>query len=1167
MATMMGDDEIEWFHDYLEYKGKGPYSWPMLPYRSAGYWHVGDYAEENQDRLTAEYLLDGHATGKGDYKIVNTPYQPRLWMINYWGGVCWQISNTGQNMMSSFGIPSTTLGQRPDHVAYANYAMNDDGEVVWQLTNNVYGWATTDFVGYDGLYSYRYSNAPMRHMNDWGFFYDQRGYAYKYNGSYLTLAQAAINDYAAYEKAHELVLLAESYQGNLEMQEEIYNQALAVQSLNLDAWLGLIQTYKALDKSDDDYVALAERITEAYRLFPVPMYDMLRHFTAEVEDMGHKTAILLMQTRTLEAALKVTAQDTLQYSTTTAMAKHLLGVVDSEVATFSFDGEKAGEIVLGKQFEGTTPAWDYSLDGGKTWSSGDNHDKWITDHEYKLSADEIKQITAETDIKIHISGVSWEEKNYYTIDITEQDLPKTLYANDWENRVVGVTEIMEWRWDENDTWKSYREQAPQRIGDVSVQVRAGATGTKLPSEPRTFTFTADTEVPERKYLPIAHVLLNGCSSEAPGAGRNGNAAYAIDGNINTRWHSDWGGGDTEKWIEFAFDHNVYLTGMDYIPADGTTSSEYPPAGGSNGRILEAVIETSVDGENWTEVGRATWGDNNTIKSLDLEAESPVRYVRITGAKTRGNFISATMFNFYEDSTRSSHPAAAVGYSTTEVTNGDVVAHMIRPTDDTVITNNGGSDTYVFTENGEFTFEFVTNGVKAWAVARVDWIDKEAPTGRIEFYCTGMDGQSCAREDGKTNHAVDARLVITNEKDEVKVLNNGASGEGLDTRDLSQMAEMSSSQDRDAFVFTFLRNGVFTYRVQDKAGNIGEIEAVVDWIDMAAPKTAIEYSTRNETSDAVVAKLVKVAPDGMEVGGMGADEMTGEDFVPIEKELFDQNGLQYDEDFIVTNNNGSAEYTFTENGEFMFEYRDEAGNKAMAVARVDWIKPKDETPNLPGEPSNPNRPDGNGPVTPVVPPVIPVVPSDSDSNSSNNTVVGEQSGQSGASGGTSNAGSVGGTVVTTVGLPEGAKAQTNKLTMGSALQQQFGKQSEYFSLKFVDEDGNVINDLPESVTLTIDPSKKLKGVYLVKPDGTAEPVEYDVIGDTKIEIKNPKSGNYLFEYEEVKNSQSGAADDANSDGVTEDDSDASGLNPWLIGGGVAIVLILLIGGAMASNRRR
>ena len=38
-----------------------------------------------------------------------------------------------------------------------------------------------------------------------------------------------------------------------------------------------------------------------------------------------------------------------------------------------------------------------------------------------------------------------------------------------------------------------------------------------------------------------------------------------------------------------------------------------------------------------------------------------------------------------------------------------------------------------------------------------------------------------------------------------------------------------------------------------------------------------------------------------------------------------------------NNGTSREYTFTQNGEFTFEFEDKAGNKGTATAKVDWIK--------------------------------------------------------------------------------------------------------------------------------------------------------------------------------------------------------------------------------------
>lgn len=1162
MAALTGDDETEWLHDYLEYQNKSPYSYPSMPYRSAGYWNVADYAEENQAEITATYRLDGRALGLGDYTVTNEKYQPHMWMILKWGGVCWQISNTGQNMMSSFGIPSTTLGQRPDHVAYANYSLQENGDAYWSLTNNVYGWTTTDFVGYDGLYSYRYSNAPMRHMNDWGFFYDSRAYAYKYNGTYLLLAQSAINDYDNYLKAHELTLLAETYSqegtADLDKQEAIYNRALEVQDINLDAWLGLIQVYKTrYTKSDDTvdrdaadraYLGLAKRIVTAYRMYPVPMYDMLRWFSSEIESPAIQAAVLMLQTHTLEDATKLTVNDTIQASAQILMAKHLLGVIDTEVATFSFDGEDAGKIKLNQRFEGA--AWDYSLDGGQTWSSGENHDNFIDSNEYKLSDTEIERITAEEDIMIHLSGVDWTEENFYTIDITKQTLPTTLYANDWENRVIGVTATMEWRLNPDDAWTSYRDSSPQRIGDVTVEVRAGRTGTSLASDSVFFTFTADQDTPERKYLPISHISLDSFSTEALGAGRNGNAAYAIDGNINTRWHSAWDGSDTQKYITFAFDHDVYLTGMDYKPTDGV-----------NGRILEGRIEGSVDGETWVEIGRVTWADTADWKSYDFEPrDEAIRYVRITGEKTHGNFISASMFNFYEDSTKSGHPSAAIGYSTTEATTEDVVAHFIKPTDDTIITNNGGSDTYVFKENGTFIFTFETNGVKAQAVAKVDWIDREAPTGRIEFYCAGTNEEtSCASENGKTNHAIEARLVITNEKDEVIVLNNNKTSDG---EVVAQELDANGQQNLDPFVFTFLRNGVFAFLVQDKAGNVGRIEATVDWIDTAAPKTTIEYNTRSETGGPVTARLVKVTADeNLSNGGMGAEEGENEYFTPIEKELYDEHGLQYNEDFIVTNNNGSAEYVFTENGEFTFEYHDEAGNTAFAIAKVDWIKPieQPDTPNLPDTPNQPGTP--TQPNTPSYPtisdtPTNPNNPSNSSTSNNNSTSTGGQNSS------TNNSGEVS----AVVGLPENVKAENQKLPLTTTLSNKFGSQSEYFKLSFVDADGSATDATPESITLTINSAKKLKNVYLVQEDGTTKSVPYEQIDNGHIVIKDPTPGSYLFEYEEEKSDNSQAPDNSEEDETATVDNQSKANLWWLLAGGV-VVVVLIVGGMMVSNRRR
>jgi DNA/RNA endonuclease YhcR with UshA esterase domain/endonuclease YncB( thermonuclease family) len=73
------------------------------------------------------------------------------------------------------------------------------------------------------------------------------------------------------------------------------------------------------------------------------------------------------------------------------------------------------------------------------------------------------------------------------------------------------------------------------------------------------------------------------------------------------------------------------------------------------------------------------------------------------------------------------PTATVAYSTTASTNQDVTA-TITPSEAVTLTNNDGSTSYTFSENGSFTFEFIdAAGNKGNVTATVNNIDKIAPT--------------------------------------------------------------------------------------------------------------------------------------------------------------------------------------------------------------------------------------------------------------------------------------------------------------------------------------------------------------------------------------------------------------------------------------------------------
>ena len=81
------------------------------------------------------------------------------------------------------------------------------------------------------------------------------------------------------------------------------------------------------------------------------------------------------------------------------------------------------------------------------------------------------------------------------------------------------------------------------------------------------------------------------------------------------------------------------------------------------------------------------------------------------------------------------PSATLNYSTTQPTNSDVVASLV-PSEAITVTNNGGSNNKAFTENGEFTFEFIdAAGNPGSAIATVSWIDRIAPSATLSYSTT------------------------------------------------------------------------------------------------------------------------------------------------------------------------------------------------------------------------------------------------------------------------------------------------------------------------------------------------------------------------------------------------------------------------------------------------
>ena len=927
MTTLLPDNEIEWLLDYWKWKGtKGPYS--LMKYEFAyEFWsgapHLYDPAKK--DYYYQKYRLDG-------YGIEYKKYYTHAWMMFETGGVCWNMSNIGANMTAVWGHPSTPLGQSGyvEHVAYADYYINSNGDGYWALTNDVFGWVNTNFKNFNNLGSAG-GWYTLRTMNDWG----TGSYASYACGTYLLLAQAAINDFENYEKAKELTLLAEVYRDDLPRQEEIYRQALAVQKINLDAWIGIINNYVAQGKSGDDFIELAREVADSLKYYPLPMHDMLRLIEKYAKDDAYKAVLTMIRSAALKEASTAKESQVLQSNVTRTMANHLLGIINTEVAKFDFDGDGGGTLALGKMYETSNPTWEYSLDGGTVWTAVEG-EKVIS-----LSQSQMDLINTDTDILVHVIGTPRVEKNIYVIDITKANTPNGFYVNDWENKVFGLDETMDWRFKGNTAWTAFKREQPNLTGDKIIEIRRRASGTSLASEYATYSLTSTGENnPNKRYIPVSNMSVYRVSSEA--VSNQGAAANIIDGNYNTRWHSDWSGNDRERYIIIEFNNQFVLTGIDYIPA-----------GGGNGKILQGKIYGSATGDYWTELASVTWANNETLKTAEFSDNTlKIKYVKIVGEKCSGgkSFISGRMFNFYhnEDASRNLNPVAGLEFDTTVLTNGNVTVTLVNPSTSIVVTNNNSRTSYTFTQNGSFRFEFKDkNGLTGYVTAEVDWIDKILPTATAKYSTTD-----------KTKENVTVELTFS---EDVVINNNG----GRNT-------------------YTFSANGQFTFYFTDFAGNQNTFTAQVSNIFKDKPKvTQIVYSEINPTNSDVVVTLYFDRPvkcygetvysetysrtftqNGYTIIAF-RDELDNAGSTPITISNIDKDTpigtitystldkadkiiafIDFDEENVsILNNGGLSSYTFTENGTFTFEFTDRAGNRGKATANVTWVDKSVPAPEI------------------------------------------------------------------------------------------------------------------------------------------------------------------------------------------------------------------------------
>lgn len=111
------------------------------------------------------------------------------------------------------------------------------------------------------------------------------------------------------------------------------------------------------------------------------------------------------------------------------------------------------------------------------------------------------------------------------------------------------------------------------------------------------------------------------------------AAKAIDGDVNTKWHSKWGNENAK--LPYTFDlkakngEPMAVNGLVYTPR---------PDGG-NGVVTGYKVEVSKDGTSFEKVAEGKLADNAEVKTISFDrVEAKIVRLVITAAK--GNFGSA-----------------------------------------------------------------------------------------------------------------------------------------------------------------------------------------------------------------------------------------------------------------------------------------------------------------------------------------------------------------------------------------------------------------------------------------------------------------------------------------------------------------------------------------------
>lgn len=692
VSVMMDNAQLEWMHyyyrtqflkntDYLtnpvpatEQNVSG---WCDMTYRVYEAWPsqlggVGDkyYAEENRDEYTKKYTLEMHDGAIFDYKIPYGPvndnfeeieetdinkgakYYQRQWITIDAGFVCFGVSNTATVLRCAFGIPTVINEEPPNHCAYFEYHHKDIDTPVTPNSGNLTLSIEYDVYGITSAFPYFHRHT----LTDWGSSYS---FVSVRNGIYMVYGMDAIfgrlentdnqkhetimpgmSDY--YLKAFNLRLMGDVQQKIGDEKAEkgedessayetaigLYETALTVQDSHFSAFIGLADCYKKMNKSDDDYVKLAEKAAESKMwLYAQPLSDYLVSYLVPLmESTTKKADVVFIAEEKLRDAQKLNgsnSQGLAQPSYSASMANYCLSQM-KKVAAFTFESKS---ITISSEYAELT-GFEYSVDGGNSWTSADIS---ADTHSAALTEEDLARITVENGIQYKFGDSQKKGYIVFTKGAMPQSTPSRNTVDDNGDRFLNLEKGLEFSKDDENVWHDLT--ADSRFeGDVTVHVRRKASGTTLASDEFVKYFTQGDGTPDFSFLKTDNI--QGLTVDAEPFEKNRTTvSCAWDGKNSTYFENNYASTKIGEAVvqdenkvrsprqnfDFVFELKEprYISGLGYLP------------GVENKAITGLELYVSADNETWQLVGSVdAWEEDMSEKLLKLAAPAYAKYIKI-----------------------------------------------------------------------------------------------------------------------------------------------------------------------------------------------------------------------------------------------------------------------------------------------------------------------------------------------------------------------------------------------------------------------------------------------------------------------------------------------------------------------------------------------------------